>query len=188
LAAERAIRRVSEGLIFEKAADYAPTRDAADFIRKSDVPWLDRFATAGGHAVISGDLKMRERLHERLALSHHGFVVVFFDPRWGSWNFFRKTALMVHWWEEIAHKIKHADKGTFWMVPASWPATPGQLTNVSIGLAQLLKDSPIARHQIPKSVPVPKRRRPTVDNRQQGLHLHDGTDNPASKPNRAGKP
>jgi hypothetical protein len=130
--------------VFEKAADYAPVSGDRDLVKNSDVPWLDRFAAAGGHAIISGDVKMRERAHERLALYHHGFVVIFFAPQWAQWNFFRKSSLMLHWWETIVHKIKTAENGTFWSVPKTWPDTPGQLTNVSIGLAKLLKDNPDA--------------------------------------------
>jgi hypothetical protein len=171
LAKERPIRRVSEGLIFEQAADYAPSTGDRDYVKKSDVPWLDRFAAAGGHAVISGDTKMRERVHERLALYNNGFVVIFFEAQWGSWNFFRKTALMVHWWEEITHKIKHTDKGTFWAVPSAWPTTTGQLRNISIGLAQLLKDKPqTAQTQRPRR--QPHRRSPSArrtDGRQTGF-------------------
>jgi hypothetical protein len=141
-AKERAIRRVSEGLVLERAVDYAPKPTDRDYIRKNDVPWIDRFAAAGGRAIISGDTKMRRRTHERLALYQHGFVVIFFEAQWGSWNFFRKTALMLHWWEAICDKIKNGDKGTFWAVPSAWPAKGGELRNVSLGLAQLLKDRP----------------------------------------------
>jgi hypothetical protein len=144
LANERAIRHIAEGLIFQKAADYAPAPSDRDFIKKSDVPWLDKFAAAGGHAIISGDVKMRERVHERLALYHHGFVVIFFSAAWGQWSFCRKCGLMLHWWEEIVRKIRTAEKSTFWIVPPKWPDTPGSLSNVSIGLAKLLKDNPDA--------------------------------------------
>jgi hypothetical protein len=174
LASEGRIRRVTQGLILQKAADYAPSPKDSDFVAKSDVPWLDRFAAAGGYAIISGDLKMRERLHERLALSHHGFVVIFFDPRWNQSNFFRKTALMVFWWEEIVLKIKSADKGTFWIVPSKWPKTPGQLRNMSLGLTRLLKGSPSDRPKIHK--PAPRRPARSADDRQSALRLHDKPD------------
>jgi len=139
---ERAVQRISKGLIWETAADYAPKQSDNDYRRRSDVPWLDRFAAAQGHAVISGDVKMRRRPHEKLALYQHGFVVIFFEHQWSEWNFFKKSALMLWWREEIATKIKTADKGTFWIVPCSWPAKDGQLRNASLGLAKLLKDAP----------------------------------------------
>jgi len=142
LAKERAIRRVSGDITLERASDYAPKIGDNDYVRKNDVPWLDRFGAAGGHAVISGDTKMRHRVHERLALYQHGFVVIFFEPQWGSWTFFRKTALMVHWWEAICDRIKRAERATFWAVPSAWPQRGGELRNVSLGLAQLLKDKP----------------------------------------------
>ena len=123
-----------------------------DYVRKSDVPWLDRFAAAGGRAVISGDVKMRIRSHERLCLYQHGFVTIFFENQWNDWKFLRKTALLLHWWEEVATKIKTADRGTFWVIPASWPPKGGDLENVSLGLAKLLKDSPNreAKQRAPK--------------------------------------
>jgi hypothetical protein len=144
LAKERPIQKISGDLTLERAGDYAPKPKDGDYIRNSDVPWLDRFAETGGHAIISGDVRMRRRPHERLALYQHGLIVVFFEGQWGSWNFFRKTALMVHWWPEICQKIKGAEKGTFWVVPSAWPPKGGDLLNVSLGLAQLLRDKPAA--------------------------------------------
>lgn len=139
---EKMIGRISKGIIWEKAEDYAPKPSDKDYIRKSDVPWLDRFAAAGGHAVVSGDVKMRSRPHEKLALYNHGFVVVFFEPQWAQWSGLRKSALMLHWWDEITTKIRNADRGTFWVVPCAWPAKGGDLRNASLGLAKLLKDAP----------------------------------------------
>lgn len=130
-------------MIIEKAEDYAPKTSDADYVRKSDVPWLDRFARAGGKAVISGDVGMRRKPHERLALYDHGFVVIFFEKQWAGLTFFRKSSLLLHWWEEITTKLTTAQPGTFWVVPSSWPPKGGELRNVSLGLAQLLKDSPV---------------------------------------------
>lgn len=142
LAQERPLRRSSGDLTFHLARDYAPRITDADYIRKSDVPWVDRFAAAGGRAIISGDVKMRGKVHERLALYQHGFVVIFFERQWGEWNFFHKSGLIMHWWEEIVQKIRSAERSTFWVVPCEWPRRDGELRNVSLGLAQMLKDNP----------------------------------------------
>jgi hypothetical protein len=80
------ICRSIAGLVLEKASNYAPKLTDADYIRKSDVPWLDRFAKAGGHAVISGDVKMRIGDHERLCFYQHGFVAIFFEQQWNNWS------------------------------------------------------------------------------------------------------
>ena len=58
------------------------------------MPWLDRFGAAGGRAIKSGDVRMRERPHEMLALYQHGFVVIFFERGTGGWDFFHKSALL----------------------------------------------------------------------------------------------
>ncbi len=142
LAKESSIQRVSKGLEWERAADYAPKKTDEDYTKNSDVPWLDRFAAAGGRAIISGDVKMRSKPHEKLALHQHGFVVIFFEPQWAQWGFFHKTGLMLHWWGEIISKIRTADRGTFWVVPCSWPRHDAALRNASLGLAKLLKDAP----------------------------------------------
>jgi hypothetical protein len=57
------------------ARDYAVPR------AESDVPWLQRFAADGGKVVISGDAKMRGKLHEQRALAAAGFVVIFLARR-----------------------------------------------------------------------------------------------------------
>jgi hypothetical protein len=134
------------------------------------VPWLDRFAAAGGHAVISGDVKMRHKPHEKLALYQHGFVVIFFEEQWAHWSSLRRSALMLHWWEEIAAKITTAAPGTFWVVPCSWPAKGGELRNASLGLAQLLKDSPHGEKALRKArKPSAPRTKPSEDVRQEAF-------------------
>lgn len=144
LAKERAIKRISGDLILQLANQYAPKSTDKDHVKKSDVPWLDRFAAAGGRAIISGDVKIREKPHERIVLYEHGFVTIFFERKWSTWSSVKRTAILLHWWEEVVDKIKNAESGTFWVIPSSWPEKKGELRNVSMGLAQLLKDNPKA--------------------------------------------
>ena len=66
------------------------------------MPWIEKFAAAGGKVIISGNTKMRQVPHERLALVEAGMIVVFFENRWNGWNFFRKCALLLHWWPVVA--------------------------------------------------------------------------------------
>lgn len=176
LSKEKVIQKCCQGLIFETAAEYAPQASDRDYIKSSDVPWLDRFAESKGHAIISGDKKMRQRPHERLALYQHDFVVIFFEASWSEWDFYKKSALMLHWWPQITTKIKTADKGTFWVVPADWPQRgAGELRNVSFGLAKLLRDNPERK---PRPIPptstssVRKKKRPE-ETRQTSIPLSD---------------
>ena len=166
---EKRVAKTIRGLTFEKAADYAPKAEDGDYVKGSDVPWLNRFAVAGGHAIISGDVKMRQKAHERFALYENGFVVLFFETHWGEWNFFQKSALMLHWWEIMVDKIRHADKGTFWVVPCNWPVKGGKLRNVSFGLAQLLKDNPTRATSPRKHRLAASLNDKNADERQQGF-------------------
>jgi hypothetical protein len=158
LAKERAIRRTTKKLILEVAKDYAPKKTDDDYIKGSDAPWLTRFAKAGGYGVISGDTKMRRVPHERLALYRYNFIVIFFESQWSGWNFYHKSALLLHWWPVIAKKFETAPRGTFWVVPCNYSRDNLELRNVSIGLAQLLKDNPDRSPRSPKR----KTRRPTA--------------------------
>jgi hypothetical protein len=65
-----------------------------------------------------------------------------FELPWSRFSSLRRSALMLHWWEEIATKLTTAAPGTFWVVPCAWPAQGGELRNASLGLAKLLKDLP----------------------------------------------
>ena len=102
------------GLSIHSARDYA-TPDA-----DSDVPWLQRFAHDGGTVIVSGDVKMRGKLHEQRALSEAGFVVFFMSPAWNRMNMFSKSAMMIQWWPAIVEKLKTARPGQFFQLPHQW--------------------------------------------------------------------
>jgi hypothetical protein len=172
LAKERRFRLATEDIILERARDYAPKPGDRDYRRRNDVPWIDRFAAAGGYAIISGDVRMRDRPHEMLALYSHGFVVIFFERSTGGWNFFHKSSLLLHWWEEVVQKIRVGERGTFWAIPASWPLKDKQLRNTSLALAQMLKDKnrSTERSRRPSSVtPTAPRITERNDPRQTGF-------------------
>ena len=57
-------------------------------------------------------------------------MVFFFENQWSRWKFFRKCALLLHWWPIIAAKIKRAKAGSFWHIPSSWPEK-GKLRAIS---------------------------------------------------------
>ena len=139
LAKERGFGRVAQGFIIKSARDYAPQKTDPDYLKGNDVPWLTRFAKDDGKGIISGDVSMRRLPHERLALYQHNFVVIFFESQWGTWDFCRKAGLLLHWWPAVAQKLKTASPGTFWVIPCS---LTGDLRNVSLGLAKMLKDNP----------------------------------------------
>lgn len=141
---EHQFRKISGNFIIKSAADYTPKPGDADYRAKDDVPWLKRFADDGGKVVISGDVRMKSRPHERLALIEHGFIVIFFEAQWSDWKFWRKCALLIHWWPVIAAKIKRARKASFYHVPCNW-VEDGKLRWVSNKDPKLLRIEQKAR-------------------------------------------
>jgi hypothetical protein len=152
-ASERQLRKITGNFEIKSAADYTPRPGEPDYHSKNDVPWLKRFAADGGKVIISGDTGMKFVPHERLALVELGLVVIFFESQWSNWKFFRKCALLLHWWPVIATKIKKAKPG-FWHVPCNW-SEKGKLRRVSNEDSRKLK---LERRQ---TVPKPRRRKPT---------------------------
>jgi hypothetical protein len=124
----------------KSAKDYTPLPGDPDYLARNDVPWLKRFATDGGKVVISDNRDMKNVPHERLALVELGFIVIFFENQWSGWKFFRKCALLLHWWPVIAAKIrsKRTKPGSFWHIPSNWPEK-GKLKAVSNQDPKLLK-------------------------------------------------
>jgi PIN like domain len=164
---ERQLRKVTGNFEVKSAADYTPRPGAHDYIPKNDVPWLRRFAADGGKVVVSGNTQMKNIPHERLALIELGFVVIFFESQWSNWKFFRKCALLLHWWPVIARTVKRAKPG-FWHIPCNWPEN-GKLRKVSREDPQLLK---IERRQ------AAVRRRKRLKEVESRKRPNDGPDGP----------
>jgi hypothetical protein len=159
-AKEHQFRRISGNFQIKAAADYTPQPGDDDYRPGNDVPWLKRFADDGGKVVISGDTNMKHRAHERLALIDGGFVVIFFEPQWSNWKFWRKCALLIHWWPVIAAKIRRAKKASFYHVPYHW-IEDGKLRWVSNKDPKLLKierrAASVRRRKKPTTTPEPSR-------------------------------
>jgi hypothetical protein len=88
----------------------------------SDVPWLERFKADGGNVVVSGDARMRGKLHEQRALLDAGFTVFFTARRWNQITVFEKTAMLIRWWPYILEKAASDKIGRFYEIPMKWNA------------------------------------------------------------------
>jgi hypothetical protein len=122
-ATDKQLLRLSADLILEKAQTYYPKPDDPDYLRRSDAPWVRRFAKSGGKIIISGNTRMKTNHHERKAFVEEGLVVVFFERSWNQWGYFHKCSLLLHWWPMLVKQIKAAKPGSFWHIPAMWPKT-----------------------------------------------------------------
>jgi hypothetical protein len=81
---------------------------------------LQKFARARGKVVISGDGKMRGKLHEQRALSDAGFIVFFLSKEWNQMRGHDKCAMLIRWWPYILAKIETSKPGDFFEIPHSW--------------------------------------------------------------------
>jgi hypothetical protein len=138
LGKEKRLKR--DGFEFVSAKDYAPKSTDSDYIRRSDVPWLTRFANAGGKVVVSGNTKMMDVPHEMEALRQHGFRVFLFERKWNDWDFFQKVSLLLYHWPAIAKKIKSRSlkAGQFWRI-ANHFRSDGGLYDVTPGAKKIQK-------------------------------------------------
>ena len=183
---ERQFRFLTAGLTIESAHDYTPVPGDADYQKNSDVPWVKRFAAAGGRVIITGDTEMKNAAHERLALIEAGMIVVFFEKQWSQWDFWQKCALLLFWWGRIAKRVKRARKGSFCKVPCNWQPK-ARLLPVSNKDAKKLK---IERQLVAKGKPrrraaikhVPRKPPRPIDPSQGSLELvHDGKQSEKAK-------
>jgi hypothetical protein len=104
---ERQLQKLfTRGLSIESAIDYTPKPGDSDYLPKNDVPWIKRFASAGGKVVISGNTAMRRVSPERLALVEEGMIVIFFEDSWNNKRFFTKCAFLMHEASELGEKLE----------------------------------------------------------------------------------
>jgi PIN like domain len=174
LRVERKLRHLSSGLTIQSSKDYAPNRGDPDYVKGSDVPWIRRFARAGGQIIISGDTDMMWEPHERLALIEERMVVIFFGSQWSHWKFFRKCALLLHWWPVIAAKVNRPrKKGAFWRVPTAWPEEDkGKLQRIPTEDRRLLRIER-QRSAQPKIAAERKSRRRETASKQRAFNFGD---------------
>lgn len=127
LAAEKGFRRYLNGAEIVSAKDYTPGPDDPDYIRKSDVPWIKRYAADGGRVIISGNTEMPNVPQEMLALVESGMVVFFFPPIWNGWLFPRKAAMILAWIERILRVASETKPPALFRVPNDWKDDAGFL-------------------------------------------------------------
>lgn len=110
----------SEGFLrgheFVSARDYHASGD----VPNDDRPWLQRFKDDGGKIVITGDRKMRGKLHERRALKTAGFTVFFFGRAWDEMDKYGRAAVLLRWWPIIEKNLIDLAQPKFWELPCTW--------------------------------------------------------------------
>ncbi|MES1940238.1 hypothetical protein T5B8_08343 [Salinisphaera sp. T5B8] len=88
--------------------------------QESDVPWIESFSADGGQVVISGDVAMHARPHERKAYRDAGLIVFFFASKWGNMKLFPRSAMLLRWWPRIEEQIAKSSPKQCWQIPVTW--------------------------------------------------------------------
>lgn len=129
----RALVSAFSGILKDQIGDYeiSSAQDYSDPPQTTDVPWLKKFADAGGEVIITGDKKMRGKPHERKALHDLGLITFFFKPQFNHLPYFEKLAMCIRWWPHIIEKIEQSKAGECWEIPLTTTGNSSDMRNVT---------------------------------------------------------
>ena len=88
--------------------------------KDDDRPWMRRFAADGGDVIITGDKRIRSRLHEQQVYMECGFVLYMFRSTWSDWDFKSKSGFLLRWWDTIHDHASSAPRPSCWEIPTTW--------------------------------------------------------------------
>lgn len=96
-----------------------------------DVHWITKFASEGGHAIISGDTDFLKRPHQVLAVNRTGMRVIHMPAKWSSARCDLQAAFVLLWWRRIERTISTMKQRECYRPP--WNATEdGDLAKIKV--------------------------------------------------------
>jgi len=96
-----------------------------------DVHWITKFASQGGHAIISGDRDFLNRPHQVLAVNRTGMRVIHLPAKWAGARCDLQAAFVLLWWRRIERTISAMGKRECYRPP--WNATEdGELAKIKV--------------------------------------------------------
>jgi hypothetical protein len=101
---------LSGGCEIVSAGDYRPVDE------RGDDNWIRRFAADGGNVIITGDTRIRARVHERAALAQTGLISYYFGRPWNTVKFEQKTEELIAKFPSIIAHAQRASPGTCWEI------------------------------------------------------------------------
>jgi hypothetical protein len=79
----------------------------------SDLEWINALGTDGGWAVITKDLRIRTRPHERAALDRSRVVYFFLSGSWNKYSVAETAARLIRLFPKMVAQTELADRGRF---------------------------------------------------------------------------
>jgi hypothetical protein len=76
-----------------------------------DITWIGQLASEGDWIIVSGDVRISRNPVERKAWHESNLAGFFFAPPWSSERYWKMTADLVRWWEEIERQARRTPTG-----------------------------------------------------------------------------
>jgi PIN like domain len=75
-----------------------------------DVDWIQELAAEKNWTIISGDAFRKGNGAERRVLSQGGLSVFVLQSSWANYQYWTKTAQLLHWWPRIVDQANKVDR------------------------------------------------------------------------------
>jgi hypothetical protein len=79
----------------------------------ADIDWITALSDAGGWAVLTKDIRIRTRPHERAVLDRSKVVYFFLSGAWKNYKIDETAARLIRWVPKMAAQTTLADRGRF---------------------------------------------------------------------------
>lgn len=82
-----------------------------------DTEWISRLGDEGNWIVLTNDIHIYSRPHEKAAWEETDLIVLFLAPAWSNENLRSMASRLLKRWDNIKAAVKNANRGTALMVP-----------------------------------------------------------------------
>ena len=98
--------------LFSGSHEVVALRDRVD-PGATDIEWITALDRDGGWAVLTKDLRIRTRPHERLALDRASIVFFFLDGAWRNFDVAETAARLIRLVPKMAAQVELTERGRF---------------------------------------------------------------------------
>jgi hypothetical protein len=85
-----------------------------------DWQWMPRLAAQNeGWIIVSGDVNISKRMHEKAAWLESGLTAFFLGDGWADRKFWDQIMILMRWWPRIVEQARATPKGAGYIVPLS---------------------------------------------------------------------
>jgi hypothetical protein len=112
----RMVQHFNENVELPADCEIVSSRDYRPINERGDENWIRRFAADGGSVIITGDGRIRARVHERAALAQTNLISYFFGRPWNTVKLQQKADELIAKFPAILEHARTAPAGSCWEV------------------------------------------------------------------------